>query len=108
MHVGCGARSAERHDMVELVGAIATVLAVSGVLLNNRLNIWCFALWGVSNSLSAGLHVHAELWSLMVRDVIFLALAAEGAWRWRAKRLQNNDTDAATSHDLPSNDRQGQ
>ncbi len=71
--------------MIELIGATATILAVSGVLLNNRKCIWCFAVWSVSNTLTAGLHADAGLWSLFARDVIFLALAADGAWRWSRK-----------------------
>ena len=68
--------------MTEWIGAIATVLAVGGVLLNNHRIIWCFALWGVSNSLSAGLHHNAGMSWLTARDVIFLGLAAHGAWKW--------------------------
>jgi len=75
--------------VTEWIGAIATVLAVAGVVLNNRLNIWCFALWAVSNTLSAGLHVEANLWSLAARDVIFLVLAADGARRWSRKASNN-------------------
>jgi len=71
--------------MTELIGTIATCLAVGGVLLNNRLNIWCFAVWGVSNSLTAWLHADAGIWSLVWRDLIFLGLAVEGAVRWRKK-----------------------
>ena len=74
--------------MIETIGAIATVLAVIGVLLNNRQNIWCFALWGVSNTLSAVIHVETGVWALTARDVIFLALAADGAYRWRKKAME--------------------
>ncbi|HUV66051.1 MAG TPA: nicotinamide mononucleotide transporter [Sedimentisphaerales bacterium] len=69
--------------MIELIGAIATMLAVCGVVLNNRKLIACFYFWLLSNSLTAGIHFHAGLWSLLVRDLIFAALAVEGLLRWR-------------------------
>ena len=67
----------------EIVGTIATVLAVTGVLLNNRRMIACFYIWIVSNSITAALHYNVELYSLLVRDVVFLALAFEGLYKWR-------------------------
>jgi len=70
--------------MMEWIGAIAGMLAVVGVLLNNRRMIWCFPVWLVSNSLCCGLHVHAGLWSLAVRDAVFIVLSLEGWFRWRA------------------------
>lgn len=72
--------------MIELLGTIATVLAVSGVLLNNRHKIDCFKLWIVSNMLSAIIHWHTATWSLMIRDMIFVALAVEGIVLWRKKK----------------------
>jgi hypothetical protein len=37
---------------VEIIGTAATVLAVAGVVLNNRRRRACFAVWLVSNALS--------------------------------------------------------
>lgn len=71
--------------MIELIGSIATVLSVSGVLLNNRHRIQCFYVWIMSNLLSAVIHWHTTTYSLMARDLIFLALAIEGIWLWRKK-----------------------
>lgn len=71
--------------MIELFGAIATVLAVAGVLLNNRRRINCFYLWLISNAICAVLHACTGLWSLCIRDVIFFVLAIEGIYRWRTK-----------------------
>jgi len=68
--------------MLEIAGLIVTVLAVWGVLLNNRLNRTCFLLWLVSNLISAGIHCVMGPWSLVVRDVIFFILAAEGWLLW--------------------------
>ena len=68
--------------MLETIGTIATVLAITGVLANNRRLRWCFVVWMVSNSLTAGIHAYAGIWSLFVRDAIFLILAVEGWKKW--------------------------
>lgn len=67
---------------IEVFSWLATIIAVAGVILNNRQSPWCFAVWLVSNSLTAGIHLRSRLWALTVRDLIFLALAVEGWWRW--------------------------
>ena len=69
--------------MLELIGTIATVIAVAGTVLNNRRSAWCFPLWLVSGVMTIGLHVQMEVWSLAVRDLVFLVLAVEGLYRWR-------------------------
>ena len=69
--------------MSEALGVVATCLAVAGVLANNRRLRWCFYAWLFSNSLTLTIHVSAGIWSLAARDMIFLALAVEGLWRWR-------------------------
>ena len=73
---------------LEVFGVIAAGLAVTGVWLNNRRRIGCFALWMASNAISATLHGVAAYngicpWSLMARDVLFFALAIDGWRRWR-------------------------
>jgi len=69
--------------LIELFSAVATVLALIGVWLNNRRRIWCFYLWLVSNSMCMGLHANAHLWIMSFRDLAFIILAIEGAIRWR-------------------------
>lgn len=69
--------------MIEIAGIIVTIVAVTGVILNNRKYRWCFLLWIVSNLLSAGIHLVLGPWALVVRDLIFLALAVEGWFLWR-------------------------
>ncbi len=75
--------------MLEIIGVITTVIAVGGVILNNRKVRWCFCLWMVSNFLSMTIHVLAavrgnnEMWAFAVRDGIFLILAVEGWNKWR-------------------------
>jgi len=71
--------------MTELIGSIATVLAIIGVVGNNRRLRWCFLLWMVSNSLTLVIHAQTGVWSLVVRDAVFLVLAVEGWHRWGKK-----------------------
>jgi len=70
---------------IEIIGTIATVLAVGGVLANNRRLRWCVIAWMVSNSLTLGIHAYMAIWSLAVRDAIFLILAVEGWIKWGGK-----------------------
>ena len=71
--------------MLELIGTISTILAVTGVILNNRRLRVCFLVWMVSNSLTLIIHGHTGIWSLAVRDGIFLILAVEGWIKWGRK-----------------------
>ena len=71
--------------MIEIIGTITTVLAVAGVILNNRCFRSCFLLWIVSNALSLVIHAQTGIWSLVVRDGIFLILAVEGWIIWGNK-----------------------
>ncbi|MFA5377673.1 MAG: nicotinamide mononucleotide transporter [Dehalococcoidia bacterium] len=71
--------------MIEIVGIIASVLAIAGVVLNNRKVRWCFVIWMVSNAMTIGIHIHAGIWSLAGRDAVFFLLAVEGFLLWRKK-----------------------
>ena len=66
----------------EIIGIIATTLAVIGVITNNRRLRVCFLIWMASNALTGAIHAHAGIWSLFVRDVIFFVLAIEGWFKW--------------------------
>jgi hypothetical protein len=72
--------------MIEIIGSISSVMAIAGVVLNNRMRIECFYLWWVSNAIFAGIHLHAGIWSLAARDVVFLVLAVHGFICWRRKQ----------------------
>ena len=72
--------------MTEVFGVIATVLAVTGCVLNNRRRRICFAVWIFSNLICGWLHFDSGLWPLMVRDVIFSALAIEGWFLWDKRK----------------------
>jgi nicotinamide riboside transporter PnuC len=67
---------------VETLSLVATCIAVAGVVLNNCKLRTCFAVWLVSNALSAVIHLDAHLWGLCARDSIFLLLAVHGWIRW--------------------------
>jgi nicotinamide riboside transporter PnuC len=67
---------------LEIWGAIATVAAVIGVLMNNAKLIWCFPLWICSNGITLYLHVRKRIFSLAIRDAIFLVLAVIGWIMW--------------------------
>ena len=71
--------------MIELIGSIATILAIAGVVLNNRRLRVCFLLWLVSNAISMVIHAQVGVWSLTARDAIFLILAVEGWVKWGRK-----------------------
>ena len=71
--------------MIELIGSIATVIAIIGVIANNRKLRWCFLLWMISNAMSLIIHFDAGIWSLVARDAVFLVLAVEGYCKWRSK-----------------------
>ena len=68
--------------IIQIAGAVAAVLAVTGVVLNNRRLRWCFVLWFVSNGMSGAIHAYAGLWTLVARDAVFFALAIDGWVRW--------------------------
>lgn len=71
--------------MNDLFGWVATVLAVSGVILNNHRMRVCFVLWFISNGISAALHIGQGMWPLVARDLIFNALAIHGFLLWGRK-----------------------
>jgi len=73
------------NKIIEIVGIIATVLAVVGVLTNNRKLRVCFLLWLVSNTLTEAIHVYTGILSLAIRDAIFFVLAIEGWFKWGRK-----------------------
>jgi nicotinamide riboside transporter PnuC len=71
--------------VIELLGGIATAIAIIGVILNNRRARFCFVFWITSNILTFGIHAHVALWSLAMRDIIFLILTIEGFYLWKKK-----------------------
>ena len=73
--------------MIEIIGIISTILAITGVIANNRRLRWCFIIWMVSNAMSLAIHAEAGIWSFVARDAVFLALAVEGWFKWGRKKI---------------------
>ena len=81
--VGKSRESGGDSSMSEILGTIATILAVSGVILNNRRLVICFPIWMASNLITLFIHEQAGMWVLSLRDGLFFVLAIEGFVRWR-------------------------
>jgi len=74
--------------LIEIFGLVATVIAVIGVVLNNRRIRACFILWLFSNGLSLAIHLNAGIYSLALRDLVFVALAIEGWFLWKGSKFK--------------------
>ena len=78
--------------MIEVVGWIATVGAIGGVVLNNYRRRVCFLVWLCTNGISCTLHVRGyaggdgAMLALAVRDGVFLMLAVHGWRAWGRRR----------------------
>ena len=77
--------------MIDFIGIVTLVLAVTGVVFNIRRLRVCFVFWMPSNFLSTLIHIGAGIWPLAVRDFIFLILAVEGWFLWK----EGGESDAA-------------
>ncbi len=72
--------------MLELIGTIATFVAVLGVYLNNHKRRCCFLLFLASNLTFLLMHLLAtDIWSFCVRDSIFVGLSIHGWILWGRK-----------------------
>jgi len=81
--------------MIEILSAISAVLAIVGVVANNRRLRWCFLVWIISNATAAFIHIASGLWSLAARDIVFIMLAIEGYYRW-GKMITYTDEEITT------------
>ena len=68
--------------MIEVIGIISMCLSVTGVVLNNRKLKICFIFWVISNTFSGYIHYNSEVYSLLLRDFVFILLAIEGWFKW--------------------------
>ena len=69
----------------EILGTIAMLLAIIGVVLNNHKLISCFYLFLVSNSICLYLHFNVQIWSMCIRDIVFIILGFHGLYKWSRK-----------------------
>ena len=68
--------------IIQIAGAVAAVLAVTGVVLNNHRLRVCFLVFLVSNGIVGTIHIWSGLWTLAARDAAFFVLAIDGWVRW--------------------------
>jgi nicotinamide riboside transporter PnuC len=74
------------HLIIEAVSLLACIIAVAGVVLNNRKMRLCFPLWVASNLLSLAVHLYSWLFGMVLRDIVFIILAVEGWILWKEKK----------------------
>ena len=70
---------------LEILGTVATVAAIIGVILNNHRRRTCFIVWLGSNGITLSVHLALGVYSLAARDAAFLALAVHGWFQWGRK-----------------------
>jgi len=74
--------------VAEIIGWLATVGAIGGVILNNYRHRVCFIVWLCTNAASCALHLRGymlgdgAMLALACRDAVFLGLAAQGWFLW--------------------------
>ena len=81
---------------LNIFGLVAMVLAVTGVLCNNRKLIACFPIFLCSNVITLVLHLQVGLWSVVIRDGIFIVLGVEGWMKWRKMARKQGVANADT------------
>jgi nicotinamide riboside transporter PnuC len=72
--------------MIEWIGSICTLIAVSGVVLNNYKLRLCFIFWLCSNLATGLIHIYLGIYSLAVRDFVFFVLAIHGFYVWSKEK----------------------
>ena len=60
----------------------ATLIALTGTVLNCKKIKWCFALWLITNAMWFAWDMHIGLWSRAMLDAVQFALAAWGIYEW--------------------------
>ncbi len=83
------------NTLVEAAGWAVTIIAVGGVILNNRRRRGCFYLWLASDAISAVIHASAGMVALTVRDLLFLVLAVHGLILWTRAAVESDRAFAA-------------
>lgn len=66
----------------EALGVVAIVLSVWGTVHINNRDRRGFALWIIANVASFAVHYLTGVWTMGARDIVFLALAVDGWFRW--------------------------
>ena len=66
-----------------IVEIIVLILAVLGVVFNNKKVILCFPIWMISNAMAGYIHMDGQLYGMLVRDLAFFVLCIQGWYCWR-------------------------
>jgi nicotinamide riboside transporter PnuC len=71
--------------MFTTITIILTILALLGVVLNIKKNIWCFYIWLVTNASWAVIDFHKGIPAQGVLFSIYALLAVYGIYEWKKK-----------------------
>ena len=67
------------------IEVIVLILAIIGVVLNNRMIILCFPIWMISNVLAGYVHAAGGMYGMLTRDAAFFVLCIHGWASWYRK-----------------------
>ena len=71
---------------------IATLICLTGTIINIKRNNWCFEFWVVGEILWVAFDIGQGLWSRTILDLLGLALAVVGIYENQIKkRIMKND-----------------
>jgi nicotinamide riboside transporter PnuC len=71
--------------MFTTITIILTILALLGVILNIKKNIWCFYIWLVTNASWAVIDFYKGIPAQGVLFSIYTLLAVYGIYEWKKK-----------------------
>ena len=83
---------------MEMIGWIATLIAMVGVVLNARGSIVCFYVWLLSNGYYTVVNVLSGSYSQAALFAFQLVMAIYGLYYWNKKNKKNSDSDAVAPH----------
>lgn len=67
---------------MKTLGWVATILSITGILLNANLIIWCWSVWILSNVFWIIWSINKKEWSQLVLWIIFLITNIYGWYQW--------------------------
>lgn len=69
--------------MLQFFGVVLSLIAAD---MNSRMNIYCFYLWSAAGLMMLVVHVTADLWLLIVMDILYLNINYRAIKRWSVHR----------------------
>ena len=67
---------------MKTLGWVATILSITGILLNANLIIWCWSVWILSNVFWIIWSINKKEWSQLVLWIVFLITNIYGWYQW--------------------------